>query len=285
MHKVVGIVTNLFEGPDRDALQQFAASFPNQVNSRIAIEEVRLQPHCELRRCVVTVAEQTVHLIVMSELRSGFSMTIRLLLPPRQLPTAPGEVDHDADHFQDVSFLQRAHFLVARLPPCHRRPTLDGQDTPIHLPIRSSQAVDGQNCRSSDDERQTHGQVAHTHGPSVSTFPIHLQTLIPDTSVEINYGTAVRLRSASDTLMVPAAIEVSFVHTEHEVAQALQAWHISCHVIRFGGHDMMITCVSLWNGTTRRSMSCTALTREKMPRQHFFTLGDLMTERCPTTRT
>ena len=103
-------MTNLFAGPDRDALQQFAVSLPRLVNREIVIEEVRLQPQCELRRCDVTVAEQPIHLILMFELRSGFSMIIKLHLPPRQLPLAPGETDNEV-HFSDVSFLQRAHFL------------------------------------------------------------------------------------------------------------------------------------------------------------------------------
>ena len=232
-------MTTLNQGPDRDVLHQYAVSFPHLVNSQTVIEEARLQPQCELRRCVVSVADQPVHLILMSELRSGFNM---IMLPPRQLPLAPGDADPDTEHAQDVSFLQRAHLLGA---------------TPRISAFPLSPLVESPPIRQQDDERQTHGLVAQTHGPSILPVRLQLQDLIPEDRVESTCGTAVRLRSVSTEFQVPMAVEVSWAHSEDEVAHVLRDWRIDCQVFKFGGHDEYLCVPFDWDDPGRHVMYCT----------------------------
>ena len=126
-HWVAGVVTTLLEGPDRDAIMQAAASFPDLVNKPAVIEAVQLQPQCDLRRCSVTAGGLPVHLILQSELHNGFNVCIRVAsaLGLEQRPLQPGSAPDHIDHFDDVVFMQRS------------------RSTPV---IASSSIAPGTNC-------------------------------------------------------------------------------------------------------------------------------------------
>ena len=70
--RVAGVVSILFGGPDRDAFQQYAASFPKFVNKPLVIEGATLQPHSDLRRCTLTAGDAP------TRLSSGYNIGIRI---------------------------------------------------------------------------------------------------------------------------------------------------------------------------------------------------------------
>lgn len=102
-HRVAGVVTNLFEGDLRDALQQFATILPHIVRAPDVIDELHLNLFCDFRRCTITVGDLQLHLVAAHDLYSGFGMCIRIAPPDHQLPVRPG---FDGEHFADVSMLQ-----------------------------------------------------------------------------------------------------------------------------------------------------------------------------------
>ncbi|CAL1135276.1 unnamed protein product [Cladocopium goreaui] len=101
--QAAGIITNLFEGVDRDAIQQFALSFPKRINKPLVIEELRLQPQCDTRRCTIHACGEPVHLILMTELPDGFNLCTRISDPTAQRPILPHA---EPGHFEDVVFMQ-----------------------------------------------------------------------------------------------------------------------------------------------------------------------------------
>ena len=105
-----GVVTTLFEGPDRDAIMQVAASLPDLVNKPTIIESMQLQPQCDVRRCSATLGGMPIHLIQFSELPNGFNVCVRVAsaVPDLQRPICPGEEADHFEHFEDVNFMQRS---------------------------------------------------------------------------------------------------------------------------------------------------------------------------------
>lgn len=116
--RAAGVVTNLFEGPERDAMEQFATTLPSRVRRDDVIEEMQLQHFTEGRRVEVRVGSEVVHLIIATDLSAGFSMRIRFgvpaNLPQTQRPVHPGQAEM---HFEDVAFFQKqARIVLSRLP-------------------------------------------------------------------------------------------------------------------------------------------------------------------------
>ena len=83
---------------------------PTLINRQDLIEEVRLQPHCDVRRCRARIQGHAndLHLIERTAVRSGVSCIIRLDSPERQLPSSvQGHDPMRADEpFDDIQFLQ-----------------------------------------------------------------------------------------------------------------------------------------------------------------------------------
>eukprot|EP00435_Cladocopium_sp_Y103_P030221 s2897_g7.t1 len=100
-----GIVTKLFEGLHNDALEQFAKSMPRFVRVPDVIDELQLQPFCDVRRCTITTAGNPLHLILVEELLSGFNLCVRMGVPYDQRPRLPTD---PITHFDDVNLLQAA---------------------------------------------------------------------------------------------------------------------------------------------------------------------------------
>ena len=109
--RVAGVITHLFEGPDRDALQQYATSLPSILRRQDTIDELRLQPFCDFRRCTLTVGGRPLHLIEAHDTASGFNLCVRIASVEDQLPVPPRD-----DHFADLAFLQtHLHVLAPHL--------------------------------------------------------------------------------------------------------------------------------------------------------------------------
>ena len=102
-HRAAGVISVLFEGPERDALQQFAGSFPHLINKPLVIDELGLQPQCDLRRCSVRASAEPVHLILMTALSSGFNVCVRIESVDAQRPISPLE---EEAHFEDLILMQ-----------------------------------------------------------------------------------------------------------------------------------------------------------------------------------
>eukprot|EP00435_Cladocopium_sp_Y103_P026551 s1844_g6.t1 len=132
---VAGVVSNLFEGSRRDALQQFATSFPSRANAQQVVEELQLQPHCDTRRCTVSLGEQKVHLIVQADFRSGFNLCVRLHLPSNLQPEldAHGDPMSVIEHFADLHLFQTSLALQKQTllqGPVWNGAVCDGLDLP-----------------------------------------------------------------------------------------------------------------------------------------------------------
>ena len=112
---VAGVATTLLEGPDRDAIMQAAASFPDLVNKPAVIDEMQLQPQCDLRRCSVTASGLPVHLIHQTEIHNGFNVCVRVasVVAMTQRPIPPGSASDHVEHFEDVIFMQRSRSTPA----------------------------------------------------------------------------------------------------------------------------------------------------------------------------
>lgn len=118
-NRAAGIITHLFEGPDRDAIQQYAAALPHIVRSPDVIDELRLNLWCDFRRCQINIGGQPISLVVAQELRSGFSMCIRIAAAEQQLPHPPVV---RGEPFADISFLQTHISLPKQVVASHEIP-------------------------------------------------------------------------------------------------------------------------------------------------------------------
>ena len=103
INRVAGVITQLFEGPDRDALSQTARTLPHIVRQQDIIDELLIQRFCDVRPCTFIAGTNPVNLIAQ-ELQSGFSLRVRFGVPySAQWPHDPNV---EIDHFADVAFLQ-----------------------------------------------------------------------------------------------------------------------------------------------------------------------------------
>ena len=102
-NRAAGVITHLFEGPDRDAIQQYATTLPNIVRSQDVVDTLRLQLWCDFRRCSFSVGGQPLTLVVAQELHSGFNICIKIGAVEQQLPVHP---QAPIVHFEDIAFLQ-----------------------------------------------------------------------------------------------------------------------------------------------------------------------------------
>eukprot|EP00435_Cladocopium_sp_Y103_P011810 s1660_g3.t1 len=112
--RAAGVLSQLFEGRDRDVLQHFAATFPASVNKQTVIETLQLQPHCDGRRCTVTYGDHIIHLILPTVLPTGFSLSTRLHLPDAQRTSIAAHEDpiEALEHFGDLALFQQELALL-----------------------------------------------------------------------------------------------------------------------------------------------------------------------------
>jgi len=103
-NRVGGIVTQLFDGTDRDALSQVARTLPHILRHQDVIDELQIQHFCDVRRCTATIGTVPVHLIIAQDIASGFNLRVRFGIPYAQWPQAPNAAE--TDHFADIAFLQ-----------------------------------------------------------------------------------------------------------------------------------------------------------------------------------
>ena len=137
-NRAAGIITHLFEGADRDALQQYAATLPHIVRFPDVIDELRLHLWCD---CHIQVGREQLHLVAAQELHSGFNMCIKVDSVEQQMPLRAHE---QIAHFEDIVFLQlragktasTAHHVAASFgPPGHHDGPAQFAFNPMALPF------------------------------------------------------------------------------------------------------------------------------------------------------
>ena len=98
-----GVLTTLLEGPNRDAIIQGAFSTPRFIRKQDLIDLMQVEHFCEGRRCTAYHNREPVHLVVATEVESGYSVRLHIEPSREQLPHAPQE---QQSHFDDLSLMQ-----------------------------------------------------------------------------------------------------------------------------------------------------------------------------------
>ena len=98
-----GVLTALLEGPRSDAMIQGAFSTPRFLRKQDLIDIMEIEHFCTGRRCTAYRHREPVHLVVATEVESGYSIKLHIESPREQLPHAPSE---QPNHFEDLSLMQ-----------------------------------------------------------------------------------------------------------------------------------------------------------------------------------
>ena len=101
-------------------------------------------------------------------------------------------------------------------------------------------------------ERQTHGSVAHDHGPWLCEEDItHSDSDLPAIAISLStaLSKAIRLISGCDYLKLPTAIELPIDAKEAEIETELEKFGLSCFAFLFGQHDKAFCVPWTWLST------------------------------------
>lgn len=104
-----GVLTAMFTNPDRSAqrqgtLIQGAFSTPRFLRLQDVIDILRIQQQCAGRRCSAHFHHEPVHLVLATEVSTGFSIRIDIESTNAQLPIDPNEA---TSYFDVIDFMQR----------------------------------------------------------------------------------------------------------------------------------------------------------------------------------
>ena len=99
-----GVLTALIAGSNRDAMVQGAYSTPRFVRKQDLIDIMQVERFCTGRRCTAYHDQEPVHLVVATEVVSGFSIRLHIDSARDQMPHHPSE---NINHFEDLSLMQR----------------------------------------------------------------------------------------------------------------------------------------------------------------------------------
>lgn len=109
--RAAGILTALLAGHTNDGIIQGAFSVPRHLRKQDVIDTLEIEPFCANRRCTVYHDREPLHLVVATEVQSGFSIRSHIDPPNAQLPVLPSE---PAGYFDDLMLMQ--------LPPAQGQP-------------------------------------------------------------------------------------------------------------------------------------------------------------------
>jgi len=112
-----GVLTAMIAHPDRDAIIQSAFSTTRHVRQQDLIDLMAIEHICTGRRCTAYHDQEPIHLVVATEVRSGFSIRINVGPADMQLPVLPG----GQGYFDDIVLMQRPRSESA--PTTTDRPT------------------------------------------------------------------------------------------------------------------------------------------------------------------
>lgn len=97
-----GILTAILESHNRDAIIQGAFSTPRFLRRQDVVDLLEVERFCTGRRCTAYFHDEPVHLILATEVDSGFSIRLHISPPADQLPRAP----QAPSYFDEIVFMQ-----------------------------------------------------------------------------------------------------------------------------------------------------------------------------------
>lgn len=96
-----GALTAMIAHPTRDAILQSAFSTPRHVRRQDLIDVMEIEHLCTGRRCTAYHDQEPIHLVVATEVQSGFSIRIHIGPVNEQLPVLP----RGQGYFDDIVFI------------------------------------------------------------------------------------------------------------------------------------------------------------------------------------
>ena len=107
--QAAGVLTALLAGYTNDGIIQGAFSMPRHIRKQDVIDTLEIAPFCEDRRCTVYHDRNIVHLVVATEVNSGFSIRVQVEPRNHQLPRLPNETPEEPPgYFDDIVMMQHS---------------------------------------------------------------------------------------------------------------------------------------------------------------------------------
>ena len=123
-----GILTAILESYNRDAIIQGAFSTPRFLRRQDIVDLLEVERFCTGRRCSAYYHHEPVHLILATEVDTGFSRRLTISPPADQLPRAPQE----PGYFDEIVFMQ----VPSRKPV---NDAIDANSCATDLPVRTAE--------------------------------------------------------------------------------------------------------------------------------------------------
>ena len=136
-----GVLTALFAGPNRDAIMQGAFSTPRFIRKQDLIDVMQVNQFCTGRRCTAYHNQEPVHLVVATEVVSGFSIRLHIDPPRDQLPLSP---TLRPEHFDDLIFMQLGPANTAPTGAAVNLPGPEAECAPYQLDAQAAVFQPGQ---------------------------------------------------------------------------------------------------------------------------------------------
>ena len=107
--QAAGVLTALLAGYTNDGIIQGAFSMPRHIRKQDVIDTLEIAPFCDDRRCTVYHDRDIVHLVVATEVNSGFSLRVHVEPRNHQLPCLPdGTSEEPPGYFDDLVLMQHS---------------------------------------------------------------------------------------------------------------------------------------------------------------------------------
>ena len=102
--RAAGVLTALLAGLTNDGIIQGAFSVQTHLRKQDVIDVMEIEPFCAERRCTVYHNQEPLHLVVATEVQSGFSIRAHIDPLIAQLPVTPNE---PPGYFDDIALMQQ----------------------------------------------------------------------------------------------------------------------------------------------------------------------------------
>ena len=107
-------------GYTNDGIIQGAFSMPRHIRKQDVIDTLEIAPFCDDRRCTVYHDRDIVHLVVATEVNSGFSLRVHVEPRNHQLPCLPdGTSEEPPGYFDDLVLMQHSSHVHPQVPHGH----------------------------------------------------------------------------------------------------------------------------------------------------------------------
>ena len=136
-----GVLTALLEGSNRDAMIQGAFSTPRFLRKQDLIGIMEIEHFCSGRRCTAYRHQEPIHLVVATEVESGYSIRLHIESPREQMPYAPQE---HPNHFEDLSLMQTGSAIPQVVGHAIDMPPQTPECAPYQLDVHAAAFQPGQ---------------------------------------------------------------------------------------------------------------------------------------------